>query len=100
MTETIEKIKNKIVSKSIAVPSSISDEVLEIMRLDVNEVSPFVKMLWEQQQNFFSNPTSKMRYHPMIIRFCLSLAMKSASAYDELQSAKIIKFPSLRTLEI
>ena len=47
---------------------------------------------------FFSNPTSKMRYHPMVIRFCLSLATKSASAYDELRSAKIIKFPSLRTL--
>ena len=34
----------------------------------------------------------------MVIRFCLSLAMKSASAYDELRSAKILKFPSLRTL--
>ena len=77
-------MKNEIASKSIAVPSTISDEVLEIMRLDDNEVSPLVKMLWEQQQFFFSNPTSKMRYHPMVIRFCLLLAMKSASAYDEL----------------
>ena len=34
----------------------------------------------------------------MVIRFCLSLAMKSASAYDKLRSAKILKFPSLRTL--
>ena len=90
--------KNEIASKSIAVPSTISDEVLEIMRLDDNEVSPLVKMLWEQQQFFFSNPTSKMIYHPMVIRFCLSLAMKSASSYDEFQSAKILKFPSLRTL--
>ncbi|XP_065645886.1 uncharacterized protein LOC136076375 [Hydra vulgaris] len=72
LTKTIEKIKNEIVSKSIAVSSNISDEVFEIMRLDNNEVSPFMKMLWKQQQKFFSNPTSKMRYHPMIIRFCLS----------------------------
>ena len=91
LTETKEKMKNEIASKSIAVPSTISDEVLDFMRLDDNEVSPLVKMLWEQQQFFFSNPTSKMRYHPMVIRFCLSLAMKSASA-------KILKFPSLRTL--
>ena len=41
-------MKNEIASKSIAVPSTISDEVLEIMRLDDNEVSPLVKMLWEQ----------------------------------------------------
>ena len=47
------KRKNEFASKSIAVPSTISDEVLEIMRLDDNEVSPLVKMLWEQQQFFF-----------------------------------------------
>jgi hypothetical protein len=98
LTETIEKMKHEIVSKSVVVSSSISDEVLQIMSLDDNKISPFVKMLWEQQKKHFSNPTSKMRYHPMIIRFCLSLAMKSASAYDELRSAKILKFPSLRTL--
>ena len=34
----------------------------------------------------------------MIIRFCLSLASKSSSAYDELRSSNILKLPSRRTL--
>ena len=34
----------------------------------------------------------------MIIRFCLSLASKSASAYDELRDSKILTLPSHRTL--
>ena len=34
----------------------------------------------------------------MIIRFCLSLASKSASAYDELRSCNVLTLPSCRTL--
>ena len=34
----------------------------------------------------------------MIIRFCLSLAAKSLSAYEELRDSKILQLPSKRTL--
>ena len=34
----------------------------------------------------------------MIIRCCLSLASKSASAYDELRSSNVLTLPSYRTL--
>ena len=34
----------------------------------------------------------------MIIRFCLSLASKSASTYDELRSSNVLTLPSCRTL--
>ena len=34
----------------------------------------------------------------MIIRFCLSLASKSASAYDELMSSNVLTLPSCSTL--
>ena len=39
-----------------------------------------------------------MRYHTMIIRFCLSLASKSKSAYEELRYSNILVLPSRRTL--
>ena len=38
-----------------------------------NTVSPFIKLFWEQQSTLISKETG-VRYHPMIIRFCLSLA--------------------------
>ena len=37
-------------------------------------------------------------YHPMIIRFCLSLASKSKSSYEELRNSSILVLPSSRTL--
>ena len=39
-----------------------------------------------------------MRYHPMIIRFCLSLASKLKSAYEELRNSNILVLPISRTL--
>ena len=39
-----------------------------------------------------------MRYHPIIIGFCLSFASKSKSAYEELRNSTILVLPSSRTL--
>ena len=49
------------------------------------EVPSFMKLFWEEQQKYISSssPTS-IRYHPMIIKFCLNLAAKSSSAYKDL----------------
>ena len=63
-------------------------------------MTPFMKLFWEQQKQFTKNKSATSNcYHPMIIRFCLSLASKSASAYDELRSSKCpYTTPSCRTL--
>ena len=60
-------------------------------------VSPFMKPFWELQKSS-QNKGSGVRYHPMIIRFCLSLASKSASAYNKLRSSNVLTLPRLRTL--
>ena len=62
-----------------------------------NTVSPFMKLFWEQQREVIGKGTG-VRYQPMIIRFCLSLAAKSASAYDELRSCNVLTLPTRRTL--
>ena len=48
-------------------------------------------------KNCSYNPIG-LRYHPMIIRFCLSLASKSKSSYEELRNSSILVLPSSRTL--
>ena len=49
---------------------------------DQSKVSPFMKFFWEEQQKYLKTSSSSVRYHPMIIRYCLSLASKSAAVYD------------------
>ena len=62
-----------------------------------NTVSPFMKLFWGRQRTLIGKGTG-VRYHPTIVRFCLSLAAKSASAYDELRTSKILTVPTRRTL--
>ena len=45
---------------------------------------PFMKLFWQEQQKFINSSSgTAIRYHPMIIKFCLNLAAKSSSAYKD-----------------
>ena len=47
-------------------------------------MSPFMKLFWEEQQKYLKNSSKRMRYYPMIIRYCLSLASKLAAVCDDI----------------
>lgn len=47
------------------------------------DITPFMKLFLEQQKKLFSSSSKGVRYHPMIICFCLSLAAKSPSCYEK-----------------
>ncbi len=60
--------------------------------------SPHMNLFWQQQKKLLASPTFGRRYHPQLIRFCLSLHSKSPSAYRELASSGVLVLPSERTL--
>ena len=39
-----------------------------------------------------------MKFHSIIIRFCLSLTAKSVSCFEELRNSGVLKFSSQRTI--
>ena len=47
--------------------------ILEILCLVLikNKITPFMKMFWEEQQKYMSSSKEGVRYHPMIICYCL-----------------------------
>ena len=61
-------------------------------------MTPFMNLFWQQQKKLLKSSATGMRYHPMIIRFCLSLAAKSPSCYEELRNSKVLVLPSQRRL--
>ena len=62
-----------------------------------HKICPFMNLFWEQQKYAFSKK-SVGKYHPVIIRFCLLLATKSGSAYDELRNSNVLVLPNRRAL--
>lgn len=97
----LTKMENEIkLNSSVIVDEELGQDIFRIMddnSESMSSISPFMKLFWEQQKKLFGKGTG-VRYHPMIIRFCLSLASKSASTYDELRSSNVLTLPSRRTL--
>ena len=60
------------------------------------DITPFMKLFWEHQKKLFSSSSKGVRYHPMIICFCLSL---EAPCYEELHNSKVLILPSQRRLK-
>ena len=80
----IQNLQNKISKSSMKVDDGLNADLIKIMsNAEKSEVSPFMKLFWEEQKNV-SCKTS-IRYHPMIIRYCLALQAKSAAAYNEIR---------------
>ena len=60
------------------VSSESGDNMVRIMSgADQPKISPFMKFFLEKQQKYLKSSSTRIRYHPMIIRYCLSLAAKS-----------------------
>lgn len=97
LEKEIHRMSKEIHARGIEVKPDMAGDLNQIMADHSESITPFMKLFWEQQKSQFSKG-SGARYHPMIIRFCLSLVAKSASAYDELRDSKVLTLPSRRTL--
>jgi len=59
----------------------------------------FERLFWEQQQQSLQLKGARsMRWHPLMIKWCLYLRHLSGKAYDTLRSSGCIRLPSQRTL--
>jgi hypothetical protein len=77
----INQLEKEISKNSIPVDESLERDILSIMADSGNEVTPHMRVFWEQQQKMLASPKFGRRYHPHIVRFCLSLHAKSPAAY-------------------
>ena len=58
----------------------------------------FMNLLYQHQRKLFSSSAKHLRFHSMIIRFCLSLASKSVYCYEKLRNSAILKLSSQRNV--
>ena len=85
--------KNRIFDKeSIKVSSDQRDLLCNVITSNSNsfeENSP-VWLLWQQQKEQVSKSPKTMRWHPLIIRWCLSIYQTSPAAYKHIASKQNI----------
>ena len=93
----ISKMQEQINLLRVEVNPVLKDHIHELIEHNLEVVSPFMELFWKEQKKYLSIKPKAKKYHPMIIRFFLSLAAKSLSVYDELRDWNILILPSRGT---
>ena len=80
--------------------SQLFKSIITQNEVDFKEDTP-QWLLWEQQHEQASKDPRAMRWHPLIIRWCLSIYYSSPAAYKQLNNKNLsfIKLPHVNTLK-
>ena len=80
------QLQEEISKASLPVSADLSNDFKSIiLETDQRKISPFMRLFWEEQQKYLQSSPNNVKYHLMIIRYCLSLASKAAAAYDDIR---------------
>ena len=101
------KIKAEIHAKGVLLSSEESVDMMKIMEENEpiandhgkeNEHS-YKKLFWEQQKKYNElKDKRQMRWHPMLIKWCILPRSKSSSSYDMMRKSGFVNLPSERLL--
>ena len=94
----LNEMQSELLKSNIEVDQELSVEFTQILDSADSRITPFMNLFWQERKKLFSKIPTGLRYHPMIIRFCLSLAPKSSSSYEELRNSVVLTLPSQRRL--
>ena len=67
----LTRMKNEIKVSVVSVLGETSNDRLNIFNQNETKATPFMKLFWEQQKKVFTCNPKLVRYHPMIVRFCI-----------------------------
>ena len=100
-----KKIKQSYERNSVIVDQELHSDLHNIMEENkhkINDIYPkgsFRRLFWEEQLKVARLTNSRqMRWHPMMVRWCLNLKFLSTAAYHALRTSGMVKLPSERTL--
>ncbi len=94
-----------LATKGMELDTGMHNDLVTIMQEQSSEVgkafpnNSFRQLFWQQQLEaaLKKNP-KQMRWHPLMVRWCLSLKLRSSSTYEAMYNSGLIKLPSQRTL--
>lgn len=87
LKETMKEMQNQISLKSCEIDNQLENDIIDIFKgISPEKVSQFIRIFWEEQQKCLQTTSkSQLRYHLMVIKYCLAVFAKSPSAYRELR---------------
>ena len=99
-----ERIKQVMSNHSIEIDQELHNDLSQIMEEHNHAVvndfpeGSFQQLFWNQQLQAVRTDKRQVRWHPLIIKWCLHLKMLSSAAYHALRTSGFLTLPSERTL--
>lgn len=108
-SKQLQRLQNKLAAdidkKGVSVDESMHSDLRQIMEdcadkvMSEHHVGSLARVFWEQQLKAASCSNQRqMRWHPLMIKWCLYLCHQSPSAYKTLRQSGFVSLPSQRTL--
>ena len=102
----LQKLLDKAVQRDgVSICSDDHNYLVEVMKENADRIQKafpegsFRQLFWQQQFESASKGNARqMRWHPMMIKWCLYLKLRSSSTYDALSSSGCLTLPTQRTL--
>ena len=103
LKNTIDNLQKSIEKNAVPVANDLHKDLQSIFSSSPRQITPFMKLFWEEQMKYIGSSSSGVRYHPMIIKYCLGIYAKSPAAYEQLRKNEkegtgVLVLPSQRTL--
>ena len=100
-----EKLEEVLKTRSMPVEDDVSDDLHTIMESENSSIlqefpeGSFARLFWKQQLDASSKKDKRrMRWDPLMVKWCLYLRHKSSGAYELLRDSGCVSLPSQRTL--
>jgi len=100
-----KRISESIDKGGIQLDAELNEDMKQIVTDSTKDVHNFYEpdsfqhLFWDQQIKALSlNDKRSMRWHPLIIKWCLYLRHLSGKAYETLRQSGVLRLPSQRTL--
>lgn len=100
-----DRLREATEQHGIFLEKELENDLQKIMEEKTDEISQkyspdsFHHIFWNQQlEALKSRDRRQIRWHPKIIRWCLSLKLLSSASYHALRSSDVLVLPSERTL--
>lgn len=100
------RLDRHIQSSGVQVDDTIQSDLLQIMDTHSSMIAQkygeesFQTIFWQQQlKSASAKSSSGIRWHPLIVKWCLYLHHMSSKAYETIRNSGIVTLPSSRTLQ-
>ena len=100
-----KRISDATARDGVELDGELSNDLKAIMAANTQQVhstypeGSFQRLFWDQQQTALSLKDSRsMKWHPLVIKWCLYLRHLSGKGYELLRKSGCMKLPSQRTL--